>query len=265
MPDVLTKEVHLMDPIKTVTYNIRCVWKSDGEPGFASRGGLFYDKVLAERPDIIAFQEMIPQSLAYLRRVLPEYTFVGSGRCADYGGEGLYIAFRNDSCDLLGYDMFWMSPTPRVPASRFDGQSSCPRNIVEVIIRHKPSGKIVRYVSVHLDFTEEVQLTEAKCLLDILAEKQERYALPTVIMGDFNSLPDSEVTAYMHGDGRFGLRDVAKDIPVTYHEYGNDATKIDYIYVTGDIEADNVSAWTDKVCGIWLSDHYPICAELTVK
>ena len=255
-----------MEPIKTVTYNLRCVWRSDGEPGFASRGGLFYDKVLAERPDVVAFQEMIPQSLEFLRRFMPEYTFVGSGRNAVYGGEGLYVAFRNDTFSLIGYDMFWMSPTPRVPASGFEGQSGCPRIVVEAILRHKESGKIVRFVDIHLDCsTDEVRLTEAKFLLDALAEKQERFALPTVILGDFNTLPDSEVSAYLRGDKRFGLRDVAAEIHVTYHEYGREADKIDYVYVTDEIEAENVTAWTDKVCGIWLSDHYPVCAELTVK
>ena len=48
------------------------------------------------------------------------------------------------------------------------------------------------------------------------------------------------------------------------HEWGVKSNKIDYIYMTDDLaeKVKRVTAWDDKINGIWLSDHYPVCAEM---
>ena len=54
------------------------------------------------------------------------------------------------------------------------------------------------------------------------------------------------------------------EIPVTYHGYGTDAQKIDYIYVSEDITSavNAVGAWETSFNGIYLSDHYPVFADV---
>ena len=53
--------------IKIVTYNLRCIWKGDGINGFIHRAGMIFDKINAELPDIIAFQEAIPKHIEFLK------------------------------------------------------------------------------------------------------------------------------------------------------------------------------------------------------
>jgi len=249
--------------MKIVTYNIRFSWSGDGINSFTHRAGFMFEKILNEMPDVIAFQEVIPVMLTYLRRIMPEYTFVGSGRNKDYDGEGLYIAFRTDRYALLGCDIFWLSDTPREAGSRFENQSSCPRIVVEAVLRETETNKKYRIVDVHLDHaSDEARCTGMEFLLDFLSKKQADNFSETVILGDFNSTPTDKVIEMCDGDTKLGLRDITKDIPVTFHGFGSEETKIDCIYVTSGIKCNNVRAWDECRNGIYLSDHYPICAEV---
>lgn len=117
-----------MQELNIVTFNIRCVWKKgDGINSFVHRAGMIYEKITQERPDIILFQEMRKEHLGLMRRMLPEYDFIGHLRDADYTGEGVFTAILKSRIQLLGMDSYWLSPTPYQPGSRFEIQSLCPR------------------------------------------------------------------------------------------------------------------------------------------
>ena len=93
--------------MKIVTFNLRCVYeKWDGINSFIHRAGLIYEKVNAEKPDIIAFQEVVGKSLEMLTKLLPEYLFLGHFRNADYSGEGVFTAIRRDEIEVLGFEDF---------------------------------------------------------------------------------------------------------------------------------------------------------------
>ena len=54
--------------IKIVTFNLRCVWNGvDAQNSFVHRAGLIWEKVNEEKPDVIAFQECVPQSVEILK------------------------------------------------------------------------------------------------------------------------------------------------------------------------------------------------------
>ena len=58
------------DVMKIVTWNLRCQWKEvDGVNAFIHRAGFIYEKTMQELPDVIAFQEIVPQSLELLQRM----------------------------------------------------------------------------------------------------------------------------------------------------------------------------------------------------
>ena len=61
--------------MKIVTFTLRCAWRGDGINSFIHRAVAIYEKILAEKPTVIAFQEVIPASLEVLKRLLPEYEF----------------------------------------------------------------------------------------------------------------------------------------------------------------------------------------------
>lgn len=252
-----------MSKIKIVTWNVRCSWDGDGKNSFIYRLGITNEKILAEKPDIIAFQEVTESIYKVFRQIMPEYTFVGHFRSEDYKGEGLFVAIRNDSIDLIGTETIWLSPTPYIPGSRFADQSLWPRIYNIVQIRHKESEKSIRIYNLHLDYSlEKIQEESMKCVFEFIEQYNAKLELPCVILGDFNATPQSNAVKMCNNYS--GIVDVTKSIPVTFHDFGKTESKIDYIYMSDELSEhiSDVTAWKDEHDGIFLSDHYPVCAEL---
>lgn len=129
-----------MTRLYIVTFNLRGSWAGDGINAFRHRAGGILDKIDQETPDVMAFQEVSPHIREFLELHLPAYTFIGHGRNADFGGEALAIAVRKSTITLLSCSVFWLSPTPKVPGSRFADQSDCPRIAVSSLLADKQTG-----------------------------------------------------------------------------------------------------------------------------
>ncbi len=259
-----------MDNIKIVTFNLRCSWGKCGDEINSGiyRIGPIVEKINAEKPDVVSFQEVIEPALSMLKRTLNDYIFVGQFRNKDYTGEGLYTALRKDTVELIGLDAFWIGPEPYVPESRFESQSECPRICVTSTIRHKISGERIRVYNIHLDHVGEFARVEGiKCVMDIAVSDKQKGGLPMVLLGDFNAKPDSETIEFCNNFKAIPLTEATKDIKATFHNYGRITDcKIDYIYVSDELKGKikKVTTWEDENCGIYLSDHYPVVMELEV-
>jgi endonuclease/exonuclease/phosphatase family metal-dependent hydrolase len=257
--------------IKIVSFNLRSQYTGDGINAFIHRAGMIYDKIKKEAPDIVAFQEVIEPHYDVLPKLMPDYTFLGQFRNADYTGEGVFTAIRTADWMPIFYDVFWISPTPHLPASRFEDQSHCPRICVVTGLRHKTSGKLIRVCNIHLDHIGETSRVKGiRCVLGKIAEYERELPMPTVLLGDFNAEPGSETIRATEQSITPLLYDLTGHIPMTFHgyNYGNEPTcKIDYIYVTKTLKeaAGAVTVWDDEHCGIYLSDHYPVCVEFEVE
>lgn len=253
--------------MKIVTFNIRCVWKgSDGINDFIHRAGFIYDKIQNEKPDVIAFQEIVIPQLELLKKMLPEYEFFGSFRDEEYIYEGLFTAIKKDNLALMGGDVFWLSPTPYVAGSRFETQSIYPRVCVMTKVRNRQTHEIFRIYNVHLDhLSDDARSLGINCVFDFINEYNKKEKLPTVLLGDFNAFPDSETLklCYSHSD----YSDTTKNIPTSFHSYGQENEKIDYIFVSDEWKERVVEtvAWKDCHEGIYLSDHYPLSLEIKNK
>ena len=260
-----------MSKIKIVTFNVRCPWNTDGINSFMHRMGVIYDKINMEKPDVVALQECSPKIMELMEKLFPEYDFFGQYRSENYWGEGLFVAVRKENFRVVASESFWISPTPYVPGSRFPIQSECPRICNVVQIRKKESGEMMRLFNIHLDhISDEARIEGMKCVLGKMEEYNARLPLPTVILGDYNAGPDCSTIKYCNEYEKTPLFDVTKDIPLTYHGFGGllipEWEKIDYIYVTGELEKSHISTeiWDTCKNGIYLSDHYPVCAEFEI-
>ncbi len=258
-----------MNTVKIVTYNLRCtwMWSKEGINCFIFRAGLIYEKLGKEQPDIIAFQEVVEKQLVMLKKLFPEYEFYGQGRDADFLGEGLYIAIRRDKWDCISHETFWLSPTPFVPASRFEIQSEYPRIAVIAELRHRETGKVIRLADIHLDnVCDEARIEGIRCVMGRVSELARTCPRPFMIMGDFNAFPDTETIRYCNEHEEPKLYDITSHIDFTYHGYGTAEEKIDYIYVTEDVKnaVIETDAWRTKYAGIYLSDHYPLYTDIDI-
>ncbi len=254
-----------MEHLKIVTCNARNQPWGDGTNAFVHRLGMIMDKMNREMPDIVAFQEILPFHLDALRRIMPDYLFLGQLRGPSYDGEGLYTAIRTCSLDVLGLETVWLSPTPYEPGSRYAEQSRYPRICMMTQLRHRESGACFRVYNVHLDHvSEQARVLGMRDVLRFMRSYEDKRSMPSFVLGDFNALPDSEAVRICAEEG--GLCDLTSHIPISFCAYGKDASrlrKIDYIFASPTVAADAVSVWTDEHEGIYLSDHYPICATVS--
>ena len=253
--------------MKFVTFNIRTDKDQDGENSFRYRKPLILRTIAEKQPDIICFQEVLPHVADWLRENLIGFVTVGCGRnrFGMLDDEQLTIAFRSDKYNLVEMNTFWMSPTPYVPGSRFEEQSVCPRVVTEVLLFDRDAEQVVRVLNVHLDHRgAEARRLGLKQALEHI-DSHELFPNAAVIMaGDYNDLPDSIIWKAFEEHGEW--TEVTPDSGYTFHGYGKESSeKIDYIYVRGNLECKSYEKWTVCEDGVYLSDHYPLGAELEWK
>lgn len=250
-----------MNKIRIVTFNIRYDTADDGINSFSGRQGLIVEKIKKEMPEVIAFQEVVSSSRKALEEMLPEYYLLGMMRSKVFDNEGLYFAIRRDAFEVIGFESIWLSPEPYTPGSRYPDQSPCPRICTMMYLRHRESNFRLRVFDLHLDhISEEAKVLGMRAALDFVDSYNAKEALPTVILGDFNAFPDSDVIKMVNARG--DLVDVTCDIPFTFHDYGRQELKIDYIFLSPSLaeKVTSIDVWRDERDGVYLSDHYPVCA-----
>ncbi len=249
--------------MKLVTFNLRCDHQQDGENCFVFRQPLILRTIGREKPDVICFQEVLPHMAAWIKRSLPAYYAVGCGRGKTLDGEQMTVAFRKDGYQLLEMRTFWLSGTPTVPGSRYPGQSSCPRTCTDAVLLEEDSGKVFRVLNTHLDHVgKEARARGLAQILRHAAQTDLFPDIPMILAGDLNAEPDSEELSLLKTHP--GLTDVTRSVGITYHGYGRNApsSQIDYIVLGGAVTCTRVEKWTDEENGVFLSDHYPVCAHL---
>ena len=73
--------------MKIVTFNIRRDNHKDRHNNFDFRKSHIIDKINSEKSDVIAFQEVLPHVLDFLKENLTDYTVIGRGRGSDFKEE----------------------------------------------------------------------------------------------------------------------------------------------------------------------------------
>ena len=246
--------------MKLVTFNIRYDCGHDGIQNFSFRKPLIMEKIRREQPGIICFQEVLPHVAAWLKENLQEYYIVGCPRGPALDDEQVCIAFRPDQFNLMKMDTYWLSPTPAIPGSRYEVQSICPRVCTELTLQELSSGQVFRLVNTHLDHEgAPARLLAAKQILHELDSAEFFPGVPVILTGDLNAEPDSEEIHLLSAE----MEHVPRDVGSTFHNFGRGKDlQIDYIFTKGAIRCTNTEKWTYCRDGVYLSDHYPVCAEL---
>lgn len=257
----------MANKIKVMTFNLRVRTNKDGINCFDFRRERILEVIKKENPDVIGFQEATDMMLAWLKNSLTDYVVLGHGRKEDYHGEGTPIAYRRDLFDLHRFEATWLSYTPDVPASRFEGfdQSSCPRMMVYTELIHRDSDKPFVFCNVHTDHRGS-RARVAECM----AVMQRLFASPWrfILTGDFNDRPASDsIMSIVDTAESLGTVDATQNIVGSFHNYTGDATdcKIDYIFTNLQTDPNESYAIVDEgVEGVYYSDHFALCAYVEI-
>lgn len=248
--------------LKFVTFNIRGDFGVDGKNEFEYRKPLILEKILAQKPDVVGFQEVSDKQRTWLDSALEGYTVLGCGRGAHFDSESMSIAVRKQTMEVIALDTFWLSETPYKPGTRFAEQSENPRICTHMILLPRGSKKPLHLYNTHLDhISDKARLIGLSMVLQRIEQDGERRPYPIVLLGDFNAEPDSMEMTEMERCP--WLTDHTGAVPMTYHGFGLEAPqKIDYIFTSEEFTEPVCTVWDDVRDGVYLSDHYPLCVSL---
>lgn len=248
--------------MKLVTFNIRCDYGQDGINDFCNRKQLIIDKIQKEQPDLICFQEVLPHVAVWLKEALTDYYVIGCGRDEKLENEQMSIAYKKLKFNLLGLEVFWLSETPEVPGSRYQDQSDCPRVCTQALFQNMETKGIFRLYNTHLDHIGSgARILGLGQILRKMKKDAASDKVPAILAGDFNAVPDSQEMRLLEEYPEY--IDLTSAMKGTFHDFGRQKEeKIDYIIVEDRFQLVTATIWTDSCDGVYLSDHYPVCAEI---
>lgn len=251
--------------MKVVTFNIRYDNPEDGKNAFMYRRPIIQKAIESRNPDIIGLQEVLPHMADWLKKTFCDYYFIGHGREADFSGEQVLIAYKKTEYNLHYVETFWLSPSPFVPGSRYKGQSDCPRTCIHAVLEDK-AHNLFRICNTHLDHAgKNARRRALEQILHTVLGNRMSEKIPFILMGDFNAEPEqSELEPlYFPEFAHIALCDITAGSGGTFHDYGTiKAEKIDYIFTCSAFSAKSCTLWKDCENGVYISDHYPLEAEV---
>ncbi|GAB7009836.1 endonuclease/exonuclease/phosphatase family protein [Halorubrum trueperi] len=212
-----------MTRIRVLSYNVRYANRGDHHDAWHDRRDAVGRLVRFHRPDVVAFQEPLPEQRRDLRDRLPAYEFVGRGRAADGDGEGCPIGARTDRWQIVDDGTFWLSETPAEPSIGWD--AAHPRIATWARVRaasDAEGGSELLVVNAHFDHVSaRARRASARLIRDRLPalaasrpdpERSGTDATtddgdarrPVAFVGDLNCTPGSDPHRILLGDDPAG-------------------------------------------------------------
>ena len=256
--------------LSVMTFNMRYDNPEDGQNNWRFRRERIAGVIKAQEVDVLGTQELLSNQFNDLSGLLTGYQGVGVGRLdGAESGEYCAVFFRKDRFTLLDSGTFWLSETPEVVGS-LGWAGACERIATWVVLRDR-DGRELFFIDTHLDHVGQVARDEGVSLLMKRIETLSG-GRPVILTGDFNSEPGSSVVAHVQKDGV--LRD-AKAIAAqrsgtdwSFSDFGQipeaERPLLDYIFVSGDIEAVRYEVLPDIFDGGYVSDHAPVMAVVKI-
>ena len=290
--DALVNGAFACAPLKVMTYNIRTSAHDKGTPNaWESRREDLAALVEREAPDVVGFQEVMPDQMEFLVSRLAGYTFTGEFRNADRtSGEASPVAFRTDRFDAVKSGTFWLSETPDEAGSK-SWKAALPRICSYAVLQDKASGRRFSFANTHTDHKSE-EAREQGMLLVIERMKEFGGDAPIVFTGDHNCFEDDKPSIAVRGmlndamyasesppegtwrtfnfwewnDNELTIGEALKRGTAVSNIPGHDSARkrIDYIYVSPQtrVLSFRTNPETRPGTQLYPSDHFPTTAEI---
>ena len=253
--------------ITIMSYNIRLSF-DDGENKWSNRSADNMEMLKYYAPDLIGMQEACPDQIADLDANLSGYGRIGAGR--DDGkdkGEHCPILYNKKRFELVKSGDFALSPSP-TEFGKKGWDASYPRIATWAILKDRKTGKKIAYFNTHLDNDGKVARREGiKLVLDMA--RQYAANMPLIITGDFNCTAAEAPLDILNNEQIYSIYQLS---PIVYgpkwsfHDYGrasgDELELIDYVFVSKAFTVERCRVIQDKPEGHYLSDHYPVIAQI---
>ena len=252
--------------VRVMSFNVRA-YDVNGVPN-VFRNNLVADEILKVLPDSLGVQELRAPAYLTLKASLSWlYASVGKDRDGDFISERSTIFYLKGKYKLVDSGTFWLSETPDKISYGWD--AACRRVCTWAILENKKTGKQYAHINTHFDHEGgEARENSPKLISKLIEEKLKD--LPVVFTADINATPNSSV---YNGMINVGLNDaslIAAD-SLTYGTFHDgDAVKnsditFDYILVNEKAEPVIFRTLTVGIYGRYVSDHFPIYADIKLS
>ena len=250
-----------------LSYNIKYDDTMDKENNWSLRKKRLLNLLKDYNPSIIGIQEGLINQVNYIDTYLEKYKYIGAGR--DDGktkGEFCAIYFDTTFYEVLEHSTFWLSETPDLVSVGWDAalERVCTYGLFVSIY----SGEKFLVLNTHFDHIGTVARIKSSELILNKIKEINKNSLPVVLMGDFNSIPDSEPIKIIEQDMIDGLRISLKNLQGpqgTFNGFdlSNPISKrIDYIF-TKNFHVFYYRHIDDRLeNNNHISDHLPVLAKL---
>lgn len=255
------------DALRVMSFNIRCT--NVGSASWEDRIGIVSQTMLDSEADSIGVQEATPEWMATLKNtVFEKYAYVGVAR-DDGANEGEYSAifYLKDKYDVIDSGTFWLSETPEKPSLGWD--AACNRICTWAHLKNKETGEEYVHMNSHFDH-EGIQAR--KNSVDLILERAKSYTdIPVVFTADMNVKEGSDnYLQFTQSRYFYDTKVIAPDTMhyCTYHDTKPQKHKddvIDYVMVNNKFEALSYKVVTEGIDGEYVSDHFPIYADIRIK
>lgn len=265
---LISAETQQPDTLRILSFNIRCTDVNGVSPD--DRKGVVVRQILEIMPDSFGIQEATNSWMRTLNKHLALlYDWVGIDRdkggspLAKDAGESCPVFYLKAKFKLLDSGNFWLSETPDEPS--FGPGAACRRICTWAKLEDRSTGDVFVHVNTHFDHvSEQARVEGAKIVNSFIAE---HFAdVPVVFTADLNTAEKGAAYGAMTqtlsnaqtlaGDAvSFGTFHACK--PETHAGY-----TIDFVLCSAQFTADAYRTVTVGVDGRFVSDHFPIYADL---
>jgi endonuclease/exonuclease/phosphatase family metal-dependent hydrolase len=261
--------------ISVMTFNIRYDNTHDSINAWPNRVGLVCDLLKKEKPDLLGLQEALWYQYEAIDSAISGYSSIAKGR--DDGkkkGEMNPVFYNNSRFELINNNTFWLSKTPEKPGSKGWG-ASLPRIVTWVELKDKKNNQLLFYFNTHFAHdSDSARVMSA----GILLKEVKRIAGKNkfIITGDFNMSPESKAYSIFTEELSSGafLKDsylISKTKPegpsYTTNSFRDKPGKsrIDFVFVKRGINVLNTSVIVKKEGPVFISDHWPYKAVVSIN
>jgi endonuclease/exonuclease/phosphatase family metal-dependent hydrolase len=261
--------------ISVMTFNIRYDNPYDSANAWSSRLGLVCELLKNEKPDLLGLQEALWYQYEAIDSAIIGYSSIAKGR--DDGkkkGEMNPVFYNNSRFDLVNSNTFWLSKTLNKAGSKGWG-ASLPRIVTWVELRDKKTNKALCYFNTHFAHdSDSARIMSA----GILLQEVKRIAGKNkfVITGDFNMSPKSKAYSILteKSSSKSTLKDsylISKTKPegpaYTTNSFRDEPGKerIDYVFVKSGTKVLSASVLVKKEGPVFVSDHWPYKAVISLN
>jgi endonuclease/exonuclease/phosphatase family metal-dependent hydrolase len=256
--------------LRIITYNIRMNTPSDGENTWPRRSNQVSALLDFHQADIFGLQEALIGQIEDIQAQLPKMTWVGVGRDdGEKAGEFSPLFYNSEKFKALKKGWFWLSETPEKPGLGWD--AACNRICTWLVLKNNNSNQKFMVLNTHFDHLGNQARSESAKLILRKIKEINTENLPVILMGDFNLTPEKEpisiITSELHDS-----RSITKEAPYgptgTFNGFKFDSPlkdRIDYVFVSDQIEVKQYGVLTDSKDQRYPSDHLPVFVNLELK